>query len=84
MELYIGFLVAAATNRAQRALTKLFGHMLHVMEQQDRMEKDMVDLINENTRLTAEVHRLTKEMHGVINAKKQTAPMSRLAGSVDR
>src|ERR1700761_7716682 len=66
MELYVGFLVAAATNRAQRALTKLFGHMLHVMEQQDRMEKNMMDLLNENTRLTSEVHRLTSEIHEVV------------------
>lgn len=66
MELYIGFLVAAATNRAQRALTKLFNHMLHMVEQQDRMEKNMVELLNENTRLTTEVHRLTKEIHQTV------------------
>lgn len=66
MELYIGFLVAAATNRAQRALTKLFNHMLHVMEQQDRMEKSMVELMNENTRLTNQVHKLTSEIHTAI------------------
>jgi len=63
MELYIGFLVAAATNRAQRALTKLFEHMMHVVEQQDNMEKNMVELLNENTRLTTEVHKLTTEIH---------------------
>jgi hypothetical protein len=66
MELYIGFLVAAATNRAQRALTKLFNHLTHVVEQQDRMEKNMMELLNENTRLTSEVHRLTAEIHGAV------------------
>lgn len=63
LELYVGFLVAAATNRAQRALTQLFSHMMHVVEQQDSMEKKMVDLLNENTRLTTEVHKLTTEIH---------------------
>jgi hypothetical protein len=67
MELYIGFLVAAATNRAQRALTSLFNHMMHVMEQQDRMEENMMNLLNENTRLTHDVHKLTKEIHEVVH-----------------
>ncbi len=69
MELYIGFLVAAATNRAQRALTKLFNHMLHVVEQQDRMERDMVTMIGDNTRLTNEIHKLTKEIHEIVKKK---------------
>ncbi len=69
MELYIGFLVAAATNRSQRALTKLFNHMIHVVEQQDRMEKNVMDLLNENTRLTNEVHKLTGEIHQEVVAK---------------
>jgi hypothetical protein len=73
MELYIGFLVAAATNRAQRALTKLFSHMMHVMEQQDRMEGNMMTLLEENTRLTTEVHRLTSEINEVV--KKQVTPV---------
>lgn len=63
MELYIGFLVAAATNRAQRALTQLFNHMLRIIERQDSMEKNIMALLNENTRLTTEVHRLTTEIH---------------------
>lgn len=70
MELYIGFLVAAATNRSQRALTKLFNHMIHIMDQQDRMEKNMMELLSENTRLTNEVHKLTGEIHDEVVAKK--------------
>lgn len=77
MELYIGFLVAAATNRAQRALTKLFNHMLHVMEQQDRMEKSMVELMDENTRLTNEVHRLTSEIHSAVYSAAKPRSHSR-------
>lgn len=63
MELYVGFLVAAATNRAQRALTKLLNRMIRLMEQQDRMEKTISELLSENTRLTHDVHRLTKEIY---------------------
>ena len=66
MELYIGFLVAAATNRAQRALTKLFNHLTHVVEQQDRMEKNMMELLDENTRLTNQVHELTTKIHAAV------------------
>lgn len=66
MELYIGFLVAAATNRAQRALTKLINHMMYVIEQQDRMEKNILALLEENTKLTNEVHTLTQEIHQTI------------------
>src|SRR6185437_5245574 len=39
MELYIGFLVAAATNRAQRALTQLLNHLLHIIESQDTIDR---------------------------------------------
>lgn len=65
-ELFIGFLVAAATNRAQRALTKIINHILHMVDQQDRMEKQMIELMKENTDLTKQIFELTHSIHGMV------------------
>jgi low affinity Fe/Cu permease len=55
-ELFIGFLVAAATNRAQAALTNLLTHIKVAIDKTEKLESKMERLILENTRLTQEVH----------------------------
>jgi low affinity Fe/Cu permease len=64
-ELFIGFLVAAATNRAQAALTNLLTHIKVAIDKTEKLENTMRQLILDNTRLTQEVHDLisnTKEV----------------------
>lgn len=43
-ELYIGFLVAAATNRAERELRKIIEHTENVVDSMDEQEKKIVAL----------------------------------------
>jgi hypothetical protein len=62
-ELYIGFLVAAATNRAQKALTQLFDHMMKSLENDEIVQENLTKLIQDNTILTQQVHDLTNEIH---------------------
>jgi low affinity Fe/Cu permease len=55
-ELFIGFLVAAATNRAERALMRL---ITHISDQSDTiavLEQSLAASISENTDLTRQVH----------------------------
>jgi len=61
-ELFIGFLVATAANRAQNALTALLDKIDTQEEQIEATEANLVSLINENTRLTNEVHTLTTQV----------------------
>ena len=61
-ELFIGFLVATAANRAQNALTVLLDK---IDLQEDRIEEteiNLVTLIKENTDLTNEIRTLTTEV----------------------
>jgi low affinity Fe/Cu permease len=61
-ELFIGFLVATAANRAQNALTDLLDK-IDVQEQQiEATEANIVSLIQENTELTSEIHTLTTQV----------------------
>jgi low affinity Fe/Cu permease len=61
-ELFIGFLVATAANRAQNALTALLDKIDMQEEQIERTETNIVTLIKENTDLTSEIHTLTTEI----------------------
>ena len=54
-ELFIGFLVAAATNRVQRANDRLFARM-------EKMEELLIVEIGKNTELTQQVHDLTTKV----------------------
>ena len=58
-ELFIGFLVATAANRAQNALTVLLDKIDTQEEQIETTEANIVSLIKENTDLTSEIHTLT-------------------------
>jgi low affinity Fe/Cu permease len=61
-ELFIGFLVAAAANRAQDALTVLLAHIRAGVERDVAMEQELRDAIEENTELTKQVHDLQVTM----------------------
>jgi low affinity Fe/Cu permease len=62
-ELFIGFLVATASNRAQRALTALLERIESQEEQIKAVETNLASQMVQNTMLTSEVHRLTAEIH---------------------
>lgn len=55
-ELFIGFLVAAATNRAQRALTDLLNHIKEAIDKIEALDDKAEQLILENTELTKAIH----------------------------
>jgi low affinity Fe/Cu permease len=61
-ELFIGFLVAAAANRAQDALTALLGHIRAAVERDTMIEQGLREALAENTELTMQVHDLQLEM----------------------
>jgi low affinity Fe/Cu permease len=61
-ELFIGFLVAAAANRAQDALTVLLAHIRATVERDVAIERGLKDAIAENFELTKQVHDLQVEM----------------------
>ncbi len=61
-ELFIGFLVAAASNRAQDALTVLLAHIRTTVERDETIEKRLGVAIAENTQLTLKVHDLQLTM----------------------
>jgi low affinity Fe/Cu permease len=61
-ELFIGFLVATAANRAQNALTELLDKIDLQEEQIETTETNIVTLVKENTDLTSEIHTLTTEI----------------------
>lgn len=62
-ELFIGFLVATAANRSQRALTALLGRIEKQEAQISLVEQNLAAQLQQNTDLTAEVHTLTKAIH---------------------
>jgi low affinity Fe/Cu permease len=57
-ELFIGFLVAAAANRAQDALTVLLAQIRAAVERDAMIEQGLREAIAENTELTKQVHDL--------------------------
>jgi low affinity Fe/Cu permease len=61
-ELFIGFLVAAAANRAQDALTVLLAHIRATVERDAAIERELKVAIAENTELTKQVHDLQVTM----------------------
>ena len=61
-ELFIGFLVATAANRAQNALTALLDKIDTQEKQIEATEANIVTLIKENTDLTSEIHTITTQV----------------------
>jgi hypothetical protein len=58
----LGFLVAAAANRGQGALTVLLAHIRAGVERDVAIEQGLKDAIAENTELTKQVHDLQVTM----------------------
>jgi low affinity Fe/Cu permease len=73
-ELFIGFLVAAAANRAQDALTVLLAHIRATVERDAAIERELRVAIAENTELTKQVHDLQVTM------SQQTALLDQIHG----
>ena len=85
-ELFIGFLVAAAANRAQDALTVLLAHIRAGVERDVAIEQGLTDAIAENTELTKQVHELqvtmNQQMALLDDIRRQVAALSPDAGPV--
>ncbi len=75
-ELFIGFLVAAAANRAQDALTVLLAHIRATVERDGEIEQSLKDAISENFDLTKQVHNLQVAM------SRQTALLDQIHSQV--
>jgi low affinity Fe/Cu permease len=61
-ELFIGFLVATAANRAQNALTALLDKIDMQEEQIEATEANIVRLIQENSEIISDIHSLTTQV----------------------
>jgi low affinity Fe/Cu permease len=70
-ELFIGFLVAAAANRAQRVLEGVIDGIRTVLDHVAAVESHMVTELDANTKLTEEVHKLTQEVHALVCKKPE-------------
>jgi low affinity Fe/Cu permease len=83
-ELFIGFLVAAAANRAQDALTVLLAHIRATVERDSAIERELKDAIAENTELTKQVHDLQvtmcQQMDLLDEIRRRVAALSPNAG----
>jgi low affinity Fe/Cu permease len=83
-ELFIGFLVAAAANRAQDALTVLLAHIRAGVERDVAIEQGLRTAIAENTELTKEVRDLqvimNKQMDLLDEIRRQVTALSPDAG----
>ena len=61
-ELFIGFLVATAANRAQNAVTALLDKIDMQEEQIEATEANIVRLIQENSEIISDIHTLTTQV----------------------
>jgi len=82
-ELFIGFLVAAATNRAEKALMKIIDGIaqtiqktsriiVHISDVEDRLAASLTlqqQMLTANTQLTQQVHDLTAQVHALISER---------------
>jgi low affinity Fe/Cu permease len=80
-ELFIGFLVAAASNRAERnlesTLSKIRAQGLAISAQQDQLEaveRKLSASLAQNTKLTKEVHELATAIHQQVCANREAPP----------
>ena len=67
-ELYIGFLVGASSNRSERNLEATLGRIATQEKQIEDVEAKLQRSLELNTRLTKEVHELTKLIHEKVYA----------------
>ena len=83
-ELFIGFLVATAANRAQNALTALLDKIDMQEEQIGATEANIVTLMRENTEIIRQIHTLTtqvaKDTALIIEVHKHVSALTAHAG----
>lgn len=65
-ELFIGFLVAAASNRSERNLEATLAGIAQQEAKISAMEDKLSDALDANTALTTEVHKLTEAVHAAV------------------
>lgn len=70
-ELFIGFLVAAAANRAQRVLEGVIDGIRTVLDHVAATDDKLATALQQNTRLTEEVHNLAREIHERVTTRTQ-------------
>lgn len=67
-ELFIGFLVAAASNRSERNLNRTLGAIAGQEQQISEVEGKLADSLAANTDLTRQVHGLAAQIHALVSA----------------
>jgi low affinity Fe/Cu permease len=70
-ELFIGFLVAAASNRAQRVLGGVIDGIRTVLDHVAVTEDRLATALQQNTELTQAIHDLAQEVHEYLMPRKQ-------------
>lgn len=73
-ELFIGFLVAAASNRSERNLQRTLAAISAQEQKISEVEDGLAQALASNTELTAEVHRLVTELHAGQTAQTRERP----------
>jgi len=70
-ELFIGFLVAAASNRAQRAIEGVIYGIRTVLDHVAATEESLAIALQQNTELTEAVHDLAQQIHEYLIPRAQ-------------
>jgi len=70
-ELFIGFLVAAASNRAQRVIEGVIDGIRTVLDHVAATEETLAIALQQNTELTQAIHDLAQEVHEYLMPRKQ-------------
>jgi low affinity Fe/Cu permease len=73
-ELFIGFLVAAASNRSERNLDRTLAAIGAQETQIAAVETKLAQALDSNTELTRQVHALTTQIHALVSAQPAGSP----------
>lgn len=82
-ELFIGFLVAAASNRSERNLKATLAGIAAQEDKISQVEGSLTESLEANTRLTTEVHRLTNLIHEFLTQPASGLPTTPLEAKSD-
>ena len=72
-ELFIGFLVAAASNRSERNLDRTLAAIAAQEKQISDVEGKLADSLTANTELTQQVHELATAIHELVSGPPKTS-----------
>jgi low affinity Fe/Cu permease len=72
LELFIGFLVSASTNRSEKHLELTLAGISGQENQIASVEDKLSESLRVNTDLTREVHKLTTAIHGMVSQKESS------------